>query len=360
MAHEPVFAAVDTLELELLSCFDRIPMPDFGWENDLAFRRYPCRHERKISSYLTRVNGRITDPSRKRRPVRVIAVLFFAILFLSLWAVMYAAIPPLARSVRAHAGRLAGWLRGHARVGRAFGHLEAWRSYLPLVVALVSGTLIVVGAADAFTDIAAALRAHNPIVQHVDATIYEWFSRSRTPFMNVLFVGITTSGSAVAMGLVVALTAIILTARRRFRWAAYLGITAVGGVLLNQLLKLHFARQRPDLMGAILGADGYSFPSGHTMGGTIVLGALGYLAARSTPTWKGKSAVLAALATADLAIAISRLYLGVHWTSDVLAGLAAGLLWVAATTTAYELVRQYRLQRSSRARDRTRRVASED
>jgi len=289
----------------------------------------------------------------------MIAVLLFAVVFLSLWAVMYAVVPPLARTVRARAGRLARWLRGHARAGRAFGRLEAWRSYLPLVVALASGTVIVVGAADAFTDIAAALKAHNPIVQRVDTTIYEWFSRSRTPFMNALFVGITTVGGAVTMGLVVALTVILLTARRRFRWAAYLGITAVGGVLLNQLLKLHFARQRPDLMGAILGADGYSFPSGHTMGGTIVLGALGYLAARSAPTWKGKSAVLAALATADLAIAISRLYLGVHWTSDILAGLAAGLLWVAATTTAYELVRQYRLQRASRARGKTRRAASE-
>ena len=290
----------------------------------------------------------------------MIAVLFFAGVFLSLWAAMYAAIPPLARTVRAGAGRLARWLRGHARAGRAFGRLEEWRSYLPLVVALVSGTVIVVGAADAFTDIAAALKAHNPIVQSVDDTIYAWFSRNRTPFMNALFVGITTGGSAIPMGLVVAMAVVILTGRRRFRWAAYLGITAAGGVLLNQLLKLHFARQRPDLMEAVLGAEGYSFPSGHTMGGTIVLGALGYLAARSAPTWKGKSAVLAALATADLAIAISRLYLGVHWTSDVLAGLAAGLLWVAATTTGYELVRQYRLQRAARATERTRKAASKD
>lgn len=286
----------------------------------------------------------------------MIAVLFFATVFLLLWAAMYAAIPPLARTVRAGAGRLAWWLRGHAHAGRAFSRLEAWRSYLPLVVALASGTIVIVAAADTFTDIAAALKAHNPIVQRVDAAIYEWFSRSRTPFRNALFVGITTSGSAVPMGLAVAMAVILLTGRRRFRWAAYLGITAAGGVLLNQLLKLHFARQRPDLMEAILGADGYSFPSGHAMGGTIVLGALGYLAARSAPTWRVKSAVLAALATVDLAIGISRLYLGVHWTSDVLAGFAAGLLWVAATTTAYELVRQYRLQRA--ARDGAREAAS--
>ena len=62
------------------------------------------------------------------------------------------------------------------------------------------------------------------------------------------------------------------------------------------------------------------------------------------PTWTSKSAVFAAFITLDLAIAASRLYLGVHWTSDVAAGLAAGLLWVTATTSGYELVRQYSLR----------------
>lgn len=80
------------------------------------------------------------------------------------------------------------------------------------------------------------------------------------------------------------------------------------------------------------------------MGSTIVLGALAYLIARALPTWRTKSAALSALITADLAIALSRLYLGVHWTSDVAAGLAAGLLWLAATTAAYEFARQYRLR----------------
>lgn len=68
-------------------------------------------------------------------------------------------------------------------------------------------------------------------------------------------------------------------------------------------------------------------------------GALAYLAARSIQEWKNKSAALAALSTLALAIGISRLYLGVHWASDVGAGFAAGLLWVTATTTGYELFR---------------------
>ena len=124
-------------------------------------------------------------------------------------------------------------------------------------------------------------------------------------------------------GLVLVVVAALL-ARRRRRWAAYLALTAVGGVLLNQLLKRHFVRPRPDLASAVLGATGYSFPSGHAMSATIVLGALGYLAARSARSWAVKSAAFSAFATLALAIGVSRLYLGVHWASDVVAGFAAG------------------------------------
>jgi undecaprenyl-diphosphatase len=145
------------------------------------------------------------------------------------------------------------------------------------------------------------------------------------------------------MGALVVAVLAVLMARRRFRLGAYLAVTAAGGALLNQLLKLHYLRQRPDLKDALLGATGYAFPSGHAMSGTVILGALAYLASRSTRSWSSTSASLAALATTAFAIGISRIYLGVHWTSDVGAGFVAGLLWLAATTTGYELFRQYRL-----------------
>jgi len=160
------------------------------------------------------------------------------------------------------------------------------------------------------------------------------------------------SGGTVGMGTLVATVLAVLVARRRFRWAAYLAITALGGVLLNQTLKFHYVRQRPDLSAAVLDAMGYSFPSGHAMSATIILGALAYLAARSAREWKHKSAALAALATLALAIGTSRLYLGVHWASDVGAGFAAGLLWVTATTTGYELFRQYRIGQADIAQRR--------
>jgi undecaprenyl-diphosphatase len=279
----------------------------------------------------------------------VIALALLAALFPGLWLTMYLSGPPLIRGVRSSAGRLAAWLRGRSRLGPLLGRLETWPSCLPLILSLVVGALIIAWAADTFTDIAGAVQHGNPTVQRIDAAVYEWFGSRRTPAATVLFVAITTVGGPGGMAAIAAGVVAILVARRRFRWAVYLGLNATGGALLNQLLKASYLRQRPDLKAAVMDALGYSFPSGHAMGATIVLGSLAYLAARSIRTWKDKSAALAALASLALAIGVSRLYLGVHWSSDVGAGFAAGLLWVTATTTGYEFLRQSRLGQAGRA-----------
>src|SRR3989442_15479017 len=95
-------------------------------------------------------------------------------------------------------------------------------------------------------------------------------------------------------------------------------------------------------------APGYSFPSGHAMGSTVVLGALSYLAVRTATQWRWKAAWLALTWTLIAAIALSRVYLGVHWISDVAAGVVAGMLWVGVTTLAYETLRRIRLLRAMR------------
>ncbi|HEV3074420.1 MAG TPA: phosphatase PAP2 family protein, partial [Thermoanaerobaculia bacterium] len=99
---------------------------------------------------------------------------------------------------------------------------------------------------------------------------------------------------------------------------------------------------------AIAAAQGYSFPSGHAMGSLIVLGSIGYVALRLPLRWKVKSAVLAALATAVVLIGLSRVYLGVHWLSDIAGGWSAGAVWLATATVAFEtLLRIRQLRRGA-------------
>lgn len=279
----------------------------------------------------------------------MIALFGLLAVFSALWAATYAFLPPVLRGVRRFAALLARWLRGFARLGPLFGRLDTLRAYFPLALAFAIGAVVIVSTADAFTDLAAALRDHDPAVQRIDEAVHAWAGARRTPGLTAFFVALTTAGGPAAMTGVVAIVSVVLVARRRFRWASYLVITSAGGALLDQLLKLHYLRQRPDMKAAVTGAMGYSFPSGHAMGATIVLGALAYLAARSVRGWGNECAALAGLATLALGIGISRIYLGVHWSSDVGAGFVAGLLWVAATTTGYEVFRQYRLGSAARA-----------
>ena len=79
-------------------------------------------------------------------------------------------------------------------------------------------------------------------------------------------------------------------------------------------------------------------------------GALAYLAVRTIPRWRYRAAAVAFAGTMILSISASRIYLGVHWISDVGAGICAGLIWVIAATVAYETMRRIRMVRSLRAK----------
>jgi membrane-associated phospholipid phosphatase len=158
----------------------------------------------------------------------------------------------------------------------------------------------------------------------------------------------STVGGPAGAGAIIVVVSIVLAITHRYRWLIYLAVTAGGGGLLNLELKNHFARTRPDVAEMLRQAHGFSFPSGHAMGSTVAFGALTYLAMRSLHSWKWQSAALAFSITFVAAVAASRVYLGVHWISDVGAGITAGTVWVAFTTVAYETLRRMRMLRALR------------
>jgi membrane-associated phospholipid phosphatase len=257
---------------------------------------------------------------------------FVALLGLS-WLVFFALGPLLERILSAAAHRTAKF---------------RYHDYLPVLVLLGAGVAASAMAGDAFIDIAERVHSESPQLRAVDTAMHAWAHETRTDGSTTFFTLMTVIGTPVGLGVLVVLVCGALVAARRFRWAAYLAITTVIGGLLNLLLKAQFARARPDLAEALRGAHGYSFPSGHAMGSTIVFGALGYLAFRVLHRWRWRAFALAFCFTMMAAIAASRIYLGVHWISDVAAGMAAGLIWLAVTTIAYETTRRIRLVRSLR------------
>jgi undecaprenyl-diphosphatase len=136
----------------------------------------------------------------------------------------------------------------------------------------------------------------------------------------------------------VALVSAMLLVRRERAYAIFLVATAGGGALLNRALKMLFARGRPDLATALSFAQSYSFPSGHAMDAFISFGALAYIAWRQPWSWKARAAVLAFAQTMVVLVGLSRVYLGVHWASDVAGGWSAGAVWLALAVMAFEVL----------------------
>ena len=219
-----------------------------------------------------------------------------------------------------------------------------------MAILLGIGAFVAVMAGDEFLDLAELVHDQSPLLQDIDRKAHLWAASERSPGATTFFTFFTIAGTPVGLGIIVAAAAVVLARRKRFRWAAYLVFTTATGSLLVVQLKLYFARERPDLAEALRTAHGYSFPSGHAMGSTIVCGALAYLALRACETWRAKAAALAGATTFVLAVAFSRVYLGVHWISDIAAGVTAGLIWITVTTVAYEAFRRIRLIRELRRR----------
>jgi undecaprenyl-diphosphatase len=119
---------------------------------------------------------------------------------------------------------------------------------------------------------------------------------------------------------------LVLAWRRHAREALFAALATGGSALLNVAAKHAFARARPDLWLSIAPETTYSFPSGHAMG-SMTLGAVAVLLAWRT-RWRWP--VLAASAVGVLLVGLSRVYLGVHYPSDILAGWAAALAWAVA------------------------------
>ena len=274
--------------------------------------------------------------------VRSMLFVIFAAVFLVLWAVVYATLP----AVR-HLGQMLARLLARSAWATKWvsSTRDRFKNYLPVAVILIAGALLTAWAGDGFIDLAENVRARSSTLIQTDARIHDWSVTERSPGATTFFTVMTIIGGPVSVAAIVAVIAVILAIGRRWRWLIYLLVTAGGGGLLNLELKRYFARARPDVAEMLRRANGYSFPSGHAMGSAVAFGALAYLAFRAIRSWPAKTAVMAFLYTLLAAIALSRVYLGVHWISDVLAGVTAGTVWVTTTTVAYETLRRIRRAR---------------
>lgn len=234
------------------------------------------------------------------------------------------------------------WIGGHVR--GLYGVLGV---YLLIGLGLSAGILLLF-----------LLLAHvvaGGAVQHLDVRALYWLQAHRSAVLDVLALAGTVLGSgAVAYGvLVIGLVALWTT--RHHLSAVLLLASLLGGRIMIGLLKEAYARPRPRLFGERVRALGMtfdypesaSFPSGHAITSVVVFGTLAYLVARLERTRRLRRVTLLAAVSLVVLIGFSRVYFGVHYLSDVIAGVLVGLLWASFCAFGIEVVRYFRDRKPS-------------
>ena len=147
------------------------------------------------------------------------------------------------------------------------------------------------------------------------------------PWLEEAVRDITGLGSMVVLVLVTAVTIFYLLFLGKWREALMMLIAVGGGQILSSLLKLGIDRPRPDLVPHLVEVQTLSFPSGHAMMAAVTYLTLGSMLAGIVPGRAIKIYVLGVAVLITLMVGVSRIYLGVHWPSDVVAGWCAGFAW---------------------------------
>jgi membrane-associated phospholipid phosphatase len=174
-----------------------------------------------------------------------------------------------------------------------------------------------------------------------DQRLADWLHESASDPLTDFFRVVTWFGNFATLLVVTVLAVAVFWRRRERRDAVFVALAFVGAQVLSNAMKLAFRRERPFFSDPLASERTYSFPSGHALVSLAVYGSIALVLAKRLPTHGQRVALLLGAALLILAIGASRLYLGVHFLSDVLAGYAAGAAWLALLYVALELRGRY-------------------
>ena len=208
------------------------------------------------------------------------------------------------------------------------------------------GVLVMIIGAWWFSEIARDLGPTTPQVL-LDQRVANWFHAHATPELTLAMSAISWLGSVAALTLFSTLLAVFFVMRRGWNRLVALVLTMAGGGLLNVLLKHFFHRQRPVFENPLVTIESFAFPSGHAMGATLLFGLLAVIALRFVRATAARVAIVIAAVSIIALIGLTRIYLGAHFLTDVLAAFAIGSAWLAFAWATAETFRKRRRKSSS-------------
>jgi undecaprenyl-diphosphatase len=212
-----------------------------------------------------------------------------------------------------------------------------------LGIFLIGGLIIAVVGTALFVALASYVRSGSS--QAFDDSVIRWLAAHHTRGLDAAMLEITALGTGIVVMMVVAVAALFLVLTDHKYSAILLLASTCGGLVLNAVLKLGFNRPRPSIVVPVVHAVSSSFPSGHAMSAAIVYTTVAYLAARLHKRRWARWLVMTAAFIVIALISISRMYLGVHYPSDVLAGIVVGLAWAAFCMATLEAILKFAVRR---------------
>lgn len=213
-------------------------------------------------------------------------------------------------------------------------------SYLGLQ--LTAGAVLLTGASWLFGGIAEDVVTGDPLTV-IDLRVAQWFHAHSTALMTQAMLAATNILGPVAVVLGVVVVCAWLAWKRNGYWLLCVGLTVPSGMLLNVAMKHAFHRARPSFDDPLLLLATYSFPSGHVAGATLFYGVMAAMVVARTAAWHWRVTAILGAFTLVALVALTRVYLGVHYLSDVLAAFAEGIAWLTLCLTGIHTYWAHRL-----------------
>jgi|SRR5687768_2802089 len=196
--------------------------------------------------------------------------------------------------------------------------------------------VVAAGAVALFVAVASSVQGG--LTQSIDEKILQFFQSQRTDLLDKVMIQISMLGTGIVLFMIVAIASVFLWLTKH-HWSVYILLMGViGGQFANGFLKNSFQRERPSVVDWVTDVHSLSFPSGHAMTSMIAYGSVAYLVARLEPTPRLRHFTWVLAAIVILLIGISRMYLGVHYPSDVFAGYLAGCAWLGFVAASVKAV----------------------
>ncbi|MFP4622804.1 MAG: phosphatase PAP2 family protein [Gemmatimonadota bacterium] len=221
--------------------------------------------------------------------------------------------------------------------------------YGAVVTYLAVSFFVGIAAVWAFAELANEVLAGS--TQRLDEAVLTWVEGNRTAVLDRVALEITALGNLATVAVLVLAVSVFLWLTRHRLSVALLMTAVAGGATLSFLLKDIIDRPRPRVFEWGTQVASASFPSGHSMSAFVAYAAVAYLVGRLEPTPALRWTTWALAALIIVAVGASRVYLGVHYPSDVLGGYAAGLAWLAFVVSGLTAIRYYSRRRPEVMKD---------